>query len=132
MTRSRTSAKQAGATVIFTVPNTYWLSSNMRLMWAAKSRRVKYLREYAYLVGHSVQRFTEPVHITAWIGYATNSKADPVNASETGKPLIDGLVSACVFTDDSHEWVLGPDYRRDETKAPKGFHTVRFEIEVVT
>ena len=116
-------------TITFTVPNGYWLSSNARLDWHVKARRVKYLREYAYLVGHGVQRFTEPVRIVAWVGYASNTKADPINASETGKPLIDGLVSAGVFPDDSHEWVTGPDYRRDPDKAPKGHHTVRLEIE---
>lgn len=120
-------------TITFTIPNRYWLTSNMRFgHWAAKHKRVKHLRKLGLIEGNvSGLRFTRPVRIIAWIGYATNTKADPINASETGKPLIDGLVSARVFEDDSHEHVQGPDYRRDPTKAPRGHHTVRLEIEEV-
>lgn len=120
----------------FVIPNKSWLSSNMRLHWAAKSKRVAWLRDDAKSVAWSWRRsmkggFTDPVHITAHIGYATNGRADPANAHPTVKALVDGLVDAGVLIDDSHEWVIGPDYRRDPVKAPKGHHTVRLEIEDV-
>ena len=119
------------STLTFTIPNAMWLSSNQRLHWAAKANRVKEMRLMATIAGHSLPRFTRPVRITAWVGYSTAGKADPNNAADSGKPLIDGLVSAGVFIDDSHEYVLGPDYRRDPVKSKRGFHTVRFEIEEV-
>ena len=119
------------STLTFTIPAAQWLSSNQRLHWRPKAKRVAALREMATIAGHSLPRYTRPAHVTAFIGYATNTRADPANAYPTIKALIDGMTSAGVFTDDSHEWVIGPDMRRDETKAPKGFHTVRFEIEEI-
>lgn len=116
-------------TLTFTIPREYWLTSNMRLHWAKKARRVKALRTMGFIEGRKSRlKYDKPVHIVAWIGYASATKADPINASEAGKPLIDGLVQAGVFPDDSHEWIEGPDYRRDPIKAPRGTHTVRLEI----
>jgi len=115
----------------FTIPAAQWLSSNQRLHWRPKAKRVAALREMATIAGHSLPRYTRPVRITAWIGYPTAGKADPINAADTGKPLIDGLVSAAVFIDDSHGYVIGPDYRRDPVKSKRGFHTVRLEIEEI-
>ena len=113
----------------FTIPNAMWLSSNHRIHWRPKAKRVKELRAMATIAGHSLPRFTRPVRVTAFIGYASNTTADPINAADTGKPLMDGLVSAGVFFDDSDKWVAGPDYRRDPVNSKRGFHTIRLEIE---
>lgn len=119
-------------TITFTIPNHWWLSSNQRIHWAVKAKCSRLLRQAArYKTVELRDRYAVPVRITAHIGYATNGRADPANAHPTVKALVDGLVDAGVFIDDSHEHVIGPDYRRDDTKAPKGFHTVRFEIEEV-
>lgn len=122
------------STLTFTIPNAQWLSSNMRLHWAAKAKRVAGLRELAAWKCLEASRKgarRKRVRITAHIGYATNGRADPANAHPTVKALVDGIVDAGILIDDSHEYVIGPDYRRDETKAPRGFHTVRLEIEEV-
>jgi hypothetical protein len=119
-------------TLKFAIPNSSWLSSNQRLHWAAKAKRVAVLRELAMWRGLEIGfkgTHRKQVRITAHIGYATNGRADPANSHPTVKALVDGLVDAGLFVDDSHEWVIGPDYRRDETKSPRGFHTVRLEIE---
>ena len=42
--------------------------------------------------------------------------------------LVDGLVDAGIFVDDSSEYILGPDHRRDTGRAPKYWHRVRFVI----
>ena len=123
----------ATVTLTFTIPNEQWLSSNQRLHYAPKSKRTKWLRNAARLlateIGHG--QYTDTVRVLAHIGYSSKTKADPNNAAPTTKALIDGLVEAGMFIDDSHEWVLGPDHRRDTEKAPRGFHTVRLEIEEV-
>ena len=124
----------ATVTLTFTIPHDEWLSSNQRLHWAAKSKRVKWLRSEAfefaaYLLDPGIKPRAHPVKITAHIGYPSSGKADPNNAAPTTKALIDGLVEAGMFVDDSHEWVLGPDHRRDTEKSPRGFHTVRLEIQ---
>lgn len=114
--------------LVFWIPNDQWLSSNQRLHWAAKAKRTAWLRAMAHERAVSRMRHTKPVHITAHIGYPTNGKADPANAHPTVKAIVDGLVQAGVLVEDSHEWVTGPDYRRDAKLAPKGMHTVRLEI----
>ena len=119
--------------LVFRIPNNQWLSSNQRHHWAAKAKRTAWLRRLAFVKGKldAPSAHTRPVHITAHIGYSTRGKADPANAHPTVKALVDGLVQAGVLVEDSHEWVTGPDYRRDDTLAPKGMHTVRLEIEEV-
>lgn len=117
--------------ITFRIPNTMWLSSNQRLHWAAKAKRTRWIRELAWAEGRALKPHTKPVHIVAHIGYASNAKADPANAYPTVKAAIDGLVSAGALVEDSHEWVIGPDMRRDPVNAPKGSHTVRLEVEEV-
>lgn len=113
----------------FTIPNSRWLSSNQRLHWASKAKRTADLRAIGAMKAHlDGTRHTEPVHITAHIGYPTAGRADPANAYPTIKALIDGMVQAGLLVDDSHEWVAGPDMRRDPVKCERGHHTVRLEI----
>ena len=124
----------ATVTLTFTIPHDKWLSSNQRLHWASKAKRVAWLRHIVsspFIASRMSAPYGGLVRITAHIGYASNTRADPNNAAPTTKALIDGLVEAGMFIDDSHEWVLGPDHRRDTEKAPRGFHTVRLEIEEV-
>lgn len=118
-------------TLSFAIPAAHWLSSNQRLHWAAKAKHTAWLRTYAAKEAGDCDTYTRPVRITAHIGYPSNGRADPNNAAPTTKALIDGLVESGLLVDDSHEWVLGPDHRRDNTKSPRGYHTVRLEIEEI-
>lgn len=118
------------AAIQFEIHNSIWLSSNQRHPhWAVENTRKKAIRNFGYTSGKtSGLTFTVPVRVIAHIGYATNAKADPGNAAPTLKALIDGMVLAGVLEDDSHEHVIGPDYRRDTKLAPRGYHTVRLEL----
>ena len=120
-------------TITFTIPNDQWLSSNQRLVRQAKARRSKWLRALACgdVEWLNPVPFETTMRIIAHIGYPTAAYSDPNNAHDTTKPLSDGLVDAGVFWDDNHKWVIGPDHRRDPVKSPRGFHTVRLEIEEV-
>ena len=111
------------------VPEGAWLSSNDRRHWADVKRRRQILR----LMGKSaaIKARLQPIQhaaITAYIQYATGGRADPNNAQDTTKPLIDGMVDAGIFVDDSSEYILGPDHRRDTGRAPKHWHRVRLVI----
>jgi len=121
-------------TLKFVIPNSSWLSSNMRFRhWSQEQKRKTALRDMGQLQGaNSRLRFGHPVRVIAHIGYATNAVADPGNAAPALKALIDGMTRAKVWTDDDSKHLIGPDYRRDETKAPRGFHTVRLEIKEVS
>ncbi|WP_062077718.1 hypothetical protein [Demequina globuliformis] len=119
-------------TITLLIPNTQWLSSNQRLHWAPKAKRTAWIRELAWSEGRCFRPYAKPVRIVAHVGYAANGKADPANAYPTVKAAIDGLVAAGLLVEDSHEWVIGPDMRRDSVKAPKGHHTVRLEMQEVS
>jgi len=121
-------------TLKFAIPNSSWLSSNMRFRhWTQEHKRKKALRTMGTTEGRkSGLRFERPVRVIAHIGYATNAVADAGNAAPALKALIDGMTIAGVWRDDDSKHLIGPDYRRDETKAPRGFHTVRLEIEEVS
>ena len=111
------------------VPEGAWLSSNDRRHWADVKRRRAILRSMGKSA--AIEARLEPVKhaaITAYIQYATGGRADPNNAQDTTKPLIDGMVDAGVFVDDSSEFVIGPDHRRDTGRAPKHWHRVRLVI----
>ena len=45
---------------------------------------------------------------------ATAARYDPGNLAPVSKAIVDGLVDAGVFPDDSHEYVVGPDHRAGE------------------
>lgn len=111
------------------VPEGAWLSSNDRRHWADVKRRRKILRSMGKSA--AIKARTRPVKvaaITAHIQYATGGRADPNNAQDTTKPLIDGLVDAGVLVDDDSAHVLGPDHRRDTGRSPRGWHRVRLVI----
>lgn len=110
------------------IPNAQWLSSNQRLHWAPKAKRTAWIRNTFRGLSAGHMPIERHVHIVAHIGYPTAAKADPANAYPSVKAAVDGCVTAGLLVEDSHEWVTGPDMRRDHTKAPRGTHTVRLEI----
>lgn len=116
-------------TLTIDVPEGAWLSSNDRRHWADVKRRRQILRSMGKSA--AIKAHLQPVQhaaITAYIQYATGGRADPNNAQDTTKPLIDGMVDAGIFVDDSSEYILGPDHRRDTGRAPKYWHRVRLVI----
>ncbi|MGC0251528.1 hypothetical protein [Pseudactinotalea sp. Z1748] len=117
------------AELTISIANTWWLSANQRHHWAAKARRTAYVRELAAWSARTerLPRF-QRVHITAFIGYPTAAKADPENAAPSVKACIDGIKDAGVIPDDNSDHVIGPDYRRETGKAPRGHHTIRLVL----
>lgn len=118
-------------TVTFDIPADLWLSANGRLHWAAKAKRVKMLRSLGWAkacaagLRHANLGCT---HVAAYIGYPRAGRADPSNAADTIKPLIDGMTDAGVWADDDHLHVLGPTFLRDKPSGTKGVHTVRLVL----
>lgn len=115
--------------LIIDVPEGAWLSSNDRRHWADVKRRRALLR--AMGKSAAIKARIQPVQhaaITAYVQYATGGRADPNNAQDTTKPIIDGMVDAGIFVDDSSDYILGPDHRRDTGRAPRHWHRVRLVI----
>lgn len=117
------------STLTLDIPSALWLTSNQRLHWAAKAKRTRAIRHLAAVRARAekLPRF-EVAHVTAYIGYPTNAKADPGNAAPTVKAVLDGLTDAGIWPDDNHEHVVGPDYRRDTKTGRLGMHRVRLVL----
>lgn len=110
----------------FSIPDTWWMSSNDRTHWAEKARRTRALRDLGNVTAHRDGiRELGTTHVAAFIGYPRNGKADPANAAPTVKALIDGMVDAGVWPDDDSTYVIGPTYLRDKASGQAGVHTVR-------
>lgn len=113
-------------TLTFEIPPELWMSANDRTHWAAKARSTKQLRSLGFIGARAKKvRDLGTCHVTAWIGYPRNGKADPANASPTVKALIDGITDAGAWPDDDHTHVIGPTYLRDPATKRPGIHTVR-------
>lgn len=117
------------AELSFTVDKTIWLSANQRLHWADKARRVKMLRE-AGRVETLLRgvRDLGPTHVAAFIGYPRNGRADPSNAADTVKALIDGATDAGAWPDDDHTHVIGPTFLRGPASGIPGMYRVRLVL----
>jgi len=116
-------------TLTFTIPADLWLSANDRMHWAPKAKRTASLRGMGYAVARAkAARDLGPCHVAAFIGYPRAGRADPSNASDTVKPLLDGCVDAGVWPDDDSTYVIGPTYLRDKASGQAGVHTVRLVL----
>ena len=123
--------------ILFTIPDNEWMSSNDRYPhWAVKARKTAAVRERAKIQAlNALRRGTlKPafgrVRVTAGIQYRSGH-ADPANAYPTIKALIDGMTDAGVWEDDSAKFLVGPDMRRVAGRPPKGTHTIAIIIEEI-
>ena len=67
---------------------------------------------------------------------ASNVKADPNNANDTTKALLDGLIgderkpSWFILPGDDSRFIEGPHHVRAQERAPIGVHTIELVFEV--
>lgn len=95
-----------------TIPSMPLLSSNDRLHWAVKMRRVKDLR----LIGCALARrrgipplVRAEIEVIVHPGSRTR-RIDPSNYADTAKPVIDGIVDAGVLPDDNAQHLTRVSY----------------------
>ncbi len=96
------------------------------------NRKRRALKEIGYLRCLNAARGVrfKRAHVTAFVQYPSNNRADPTNAAPSAKPIIDGFTSAGLWVDDDSKHVIGPDFRREEGQTGvKGLHRIRFVIE---
>lgn len=76
----------------------------------------------------------ERCRLDVYVQYPPNgrARADPSNADNVGKPIIDGFTKAGLWPDDNWRHVEGPFYRMSPTIAPKGLHRLEFHITETT
>lgn len=120
-------------TIDITEPN--WITENGShgSHWTL-SRKRRALKELGFLRCLNTARGVrfERAHVTAYVQYPSNSRADPTNAAPSAKPIIDGFTRAGLWVDDDSRHVLGPDFRREEgTTGVRGLHRIRFVVEEI-
>lgn len=82
------------------------LNLNDRLHWAAKARRVRYVRSTAAWLARQAQVGRhDRVRIELHYQPAARRRADAPNLIATQKPIVDGLVDAGLIGDDTAEFV---------------------------
>jgi len=112
----------------------WWTSNDLRgshHRWDAKIRAVRLLGKSAAIAQRA--RKHQVIELTVWVGYPTNTRADPDNIAGTvAKHARDGFIDAGILPDDDSRHVIATTYRREPDKAPRGTHTLRFELTEVT
>lgn len=89
-----------------------FINSNQRYHRHLEAKMTKAWREAAALRATGIPQFGGQVRIVAHIFKPRETfKFDPNNLAGTTKALVDGLVDAGLFVDDSREYVIGPDHR---------------------
>jgi Holliday junction resolvase RusA-like endonuclease len=91
-----------------------FINSNQRYGRFQEAKMTKAWREAAAMRAQQqrIPAFEGRVHITAHIFKPVDTyKFDPNNLAGTTKAMVDGLVDAGLFVDDSREYVVGPDHR---------------------
>lgn len=119
-------------TLTVTIPRAWWLSSNLRLHWAEKARRTRWLRNLAATTAHGMTLGGGQYRVTAHIAYpkGATGRVDPNNAAATTKALIDGCVDAGLLVDDDARHLLGPDHRRDTNTCTADYRVRLVFVEV--
>lgn len=95
------------------VPASRVLSANDRADRRAQSGKVAAIRRDAQLLARAsgLQRF-DRAEVKIIVRFPDEKRRrDPNNYHATTKPLMDGLVDAGMFPDDSKDFILGPDIR---------------------
>lgn len=81
------------------------LSLNDRQHWAAKARLVREWRTAAFYAAVGEHRGLGPSIVAVTLPVKSNRRRDPHNLHPTVKAVIDGLVDAGCWPDDTPEWV---------------------------
>lgn len=88
------------------------LTSNARPHWSVAREVARYWRHLAAVTAREagIPRVGRG-RVVVTFHKATNRRFDPGNLAPVSKAILDGIVDAGVFEDDSHEYVIGPDHR---------------------
>lgn len=126
----------------YEIPDNEWWTQNKRGHWRVKYAHTSAVKARATLIARSAKQaistaegrsmdrpaFTR-CHVTAYVAYPTNNRADPENAAPMVKAILDAMTETGWWPDDDSRHLIGPDYRRDPEKTRKGWHRITMRIE---
>jgi hypothetical protein len=97
-----------------------WINLNQRLHWAKKAKLTRAWRHATHIRARQagLPRALDRVGITMTITKPTNRAYDVHNLMPTAKAVVDGLIDYGLCSDDSNQYVTGPDLRPAGGKGP--------------
>lgn len=121
------------------IPKKLWKTDNgSHGSWRAHALLMRQLKTLGYVHARNFRALHDGVSferctLDVFVSYPPRGKAnaDPSNADNVGKPIIDGFTKAGLWPDDSWEHVEGPFYRMDDAVAKPYEHVLRFCISGV-
>jgi crossover junction endodeoxyribonuclease RusA len=126
----------SGHVITVEIPKALWKNDNgSHGGWHAHNRLMQTLKRLgwahaaAWRNEHERAAF-EHCRLDVYVQYPPRgrARADPSNADNIGKPIIDGFTKAGLWPDDNWQHVEGPFYRMSRTIAPPGTHRLEFHI----
>lgn len=118
------------------IPKALWKTDNgSHGHWATHNRLMRTLKRLGWAEAldwrrsHDDRTFNH-VRLDVYVHYPARgrARADPSNADNVGKPIIDGFTAAGLWPDDDWKHVEGPFYRMSPIIAPTGIHRLEFHI----
>ncbi|KFI49934.1 hypothetical protein [Bifidobacterium biavatii] len=123
-------------TITITIPKALWKNDNgSHGNWYAHNRLMQQLKRLGWAAAvnwrsqHDQLAF-DHCRLDVYVRYPPRgrARADPSNADNVGKPIIDGFTKAGLWPDDNWHHVEGPFYRMSPNTAPPGQHILEFHI----
>ena len=109
------------------IPANEWVTSNDRLHWREKARRVAAIRRRsAVLARQQLTPIAGPVMVVCRTRYRAGRGLDADAAAPTLKAAIDGMTDAGIWADDDADHVGAICYKapRKDPTLPKGRHAL--------
>jgi crossover junction endodeoxyribonuclease RusA len=118
------------------IPINQWKNDNgSHGHWAVHNRLMRALNDRGAAIAHNHRMEHDGISfqhcmLDVYVCYAARGRslADPSNADNIGKPIIDGFTRAGLWPDDRWKYVEGPFYRLGERVMPPGMHMLEFVI----
>lgn len=108
--------------IAFALPRAIVVSSNDRLHWRAKAKKVADLREIGRREARAegMQPAIGPVDVIVTIYWPDKRRRDAPNLWDTVKPLIDGIVDAGILRDDSDQYIARTIFQAGIERSQRG------------
>lgn len=127
------------AVILVDIPKPLWKTDNgSHGHWGAHAALMRTLKRRGWLAArdwrntHAGRSF-DRCRLDVYVRYPPRgrARADPSNADNVGKPVIDGFTRAGLWPDDDWRHVEGPFYRMSPHTAPPGMHVLEFHITTI-
>lgn len=94
------------------------LSMNDRFHFRTNADRTKFWKELATILARRLRTKLARGRVEIIYRFPDDQRREVSNLQSTSKAIVDGLVEAGIYPDDSDKYLIGPDNRRDPFNGP--------------